>query len=83
MTCYFSVDLMKAYSKRQDLANSLVSAMTQLREAQAQLGKTHSVRPSCLSTRQRRVDDRLGEADTEQLIAAFTAGTSKRKLAER
>jgi transposase len=27
--------------------------------------------------------DRLGEADTERLIAAFTAGTSKRKLAGR
>jgi transposase-like protein len=46
-------------------------------------GPTHSVRSAPLSTRQWRVGDRLSEADTEQLVAAFTAGTSKRKLAER
>lgn len=34
-------------------------------------------------TRQWRVEDRLSEADMERLITAFTAGTSKRKLAER
>jgi hypothetical protein len=30
-----------------------------------------------------RVGDRLSGDDTEQLVAAFTAGTSKRKLAEQ
>jgi hypothetical protein len=37
---------------------------------------------SAQSPRQWRVGDRLSEADVERLIAACTAGTSKRKLAE-
>ena len=58
--------------------------MQQLRQAQAQTsGPANSVRCAPLSTRQWRVGDRLSEADTEQLVSAFTAGTSKRKLAHR
>jgi uncharacterized protein (DUF2235 family) len=78
------VDLIRAYSNRRDVADALVSTVQQLRQAQAQgSGTTNSVRSTPLSTRQWRVGDRMSEADTEQLVAAFTAGTSKRKLAER
>jgi hypothetical protein len=77
------VDLIEAYSKRLDLADALVSAVRQLQQAQAQTGEpAPSMRSTPLSHRQWRVGDRLRDADTEQLIAAFTAGTSKRMLAE-
>ena len=66
--------------KPPDLAESLVSTVQQLRQAQEQTTKpAYSVR-STLSTRQWRVGDRLSEADLEQLIAVFTSGTSKRNL---
>ena len=72
---------MEPYSKRSDLADSLVSAVRQLRQAQGQGGEpVHSVRSAPKGTRQWRVGDRLSEAETERLLAAFTAGTSKRKL---
>jgi DNA invertase Pin-like site-specific DNA recombinase len=77
------VDLMGAYSNRQDLADSLVSTMQQLRQAQAQGGESVPSMRSTRSHRQWRVGDRLGEAEIEELIGAFTAGMSKRKLAER
>jgi hypothetical protein len=78
------VDLVQAYSKRRDLADALVSAVQQLRKAQAQTdGSVQSVRSVPLSTRPWRVGDRLSQDDRAQLIAAFTAGTSKRELAER
>jgi len=76
------VDLIQAYSKRRDLAESLVNALRQLQQGQNG-GRSRSIRPAPLSTRLWRMVDRLGEADQERLIAAFTAGTSKRKLAER
>jgi len=75
---------MGPYLNRKDLADALVSAVRQLRQAQEQTnGPGQSVRSAPLSARQWRVDDRLSEADAEQLVAAFTAGMSKRKLAER
>ena len=75
---------MGPYLNRQDLAESLVSAVRRLRQAQAQTDEpAHSVQSAPLSTRRWRMVDRLGEADQEQLVVAFTAGTSKRKLAER
>jgi hypothetical protein len=78
------VDLIRAYSNRRDLADALVSTVQQLRQAQTQSnGTAYSVRSTPLSTRQWRVGDRMSEAEIEQLVAAFTAGTSKRKLAER
>jgi histidine ammonia-lyase len=78
------VDLIRAYSNRRDLADALVSTVQQLRQAQAQIsGPANSVRSAPLRTRQWRIGDRLSEADTEQLVAAFTADTSKRKLADR
>jgi hypothetical protein len=77
------LDLMGPYLNRQDLADSLVSVVQQFRKAQAQTGEpAFSVR-STPSPRQWRVGDRVSEADTERLIAALTAGTSKHKLAER
>jgi hypothetical protein len=78
------VDLIEAYSKRLDLADSLVSAVRQLRQAQQQGGgSAHIVRSAPLTARPWRIGDRLSDADMERLVAAFTAGTSKRKLAER
>ena len=77
------MDLIGSYSNRQDLADALVSAVTQLRKAQAQPSElAFSVR-SAKSLRQWRVGDRLSDADIELLLAAFTAGTSKKKLAEQ
>ena len=74
---------MEAYSKRLDLADALVSAVRQLQEAQAQTGGPVFSGRSTRSPSHWRVGDRLSETDIERLIAAFTAGTSKRKLAER
>lgn len=75
---------MGSYLNRQDLADALLSALTQLRKAQRQSSHpAQSVRSAPLGTRQRRVVDRLTGAELEGLIAAGTAGTSKRKLAER
>jgi FixJ family two-component response regulator len=69
---------------RSDLADSLVSAVRQLHRAKGQDdGSAHSVQLTPLSTRRWRMVDRLGAADTERLVAAFAAGTSKRELAER
>jgi hypothetical protein len=77
------VDLIQAYSNRRDLADSLVSAVQQLRRAQAETGEPPFSVRSARSPSQWQVGDRLSEADTERLITAFAAGTSKRKLAER
>jgi FixJ family two-component response regulator len=75
---------MGPYLNRRDLADALVSGVQQLHKAQAQTeGSAQSVRSAPLSTRQWRVGDRLGRDDLEQLIAAFTAGTPKREMAER
>jgi hypothetical protein len=64
LTCCFRVDLIGSYSNRQDLADTLVSAMQQLRKAQAATDEpAFSVR-SAKSPRQWRVGDRLSEADT-------------------
>jgi hypothetical protein len=74
---------MEAYSKRLDLADALVSAVRQLQQAQAQTNERAFRLRSTQSPGQWRVGDRLSQADTERLLAAFSAGTSKRKLAER
>jgi DNA-directed RNA polymerase specialized sigma24 family protein len=69
---------------REDLADSLVSAVRLLRQAQGRGSEpAHSVRSAPLSAREWRVANRLSEADQELLIEAFIAGTSKRKLAEQ
>ena len=77
------VDLIGSYSNRQDLADALVSALSQLRKAQAQPSDVALSVRSAKSPRQWRIGDRLSDADVQELIAAFTAGTSKKKLAER
>jgi hypothetical protein len=77
------VDLIGSYSNRQDLADALVSVVAQRRKAQASTGEPEFSVRSAKSPRQWRVGDRLSEADIGQLIAAFAAGTSKKKLAER
>jgi hypothetical protein len=74
---------MGSYLNRQDLADSLVSAVRQLQQAQGQTCEPTSSVRSTRSPSQWRVGDRLSETDTERLFAAFTAGTSKRKLAKR
>jgi hypothetical protein len=74
---------MQSYSNRLDLADALVSTVRELRRAQAHTtASAQSVRSASLSTRQWRIGDRLSQGDRERLVAAFTAGTSKRKLAE-
>lgn len=75
---------MGSYSNRQDLADALVSALTQLRKAQEQSSQpARSVRSGPVSARPRRVVDRLTGAELEGLIAAGTEGASKRQLAGR
>lgn len=78
------VDLMGSYLNRSDLADSLLSAVRQLRHEQGQDGgSADSVRSASRSDRRWRVVDRLDKDDIETLVAAFTAGTPKRKLVER
>jgi hypothetical protein len=77
------VSLIQAYSKRRDLADALACAVHQLRQAQAPTREPASGMRSTVSHRQWRVGARLSEADMERLLVAFTAGTSKRKVAER
>jgi hypothetical protein len=62
---------------------SWISAVRQLRKAQARPNEPASSVRSARSPREWRVGDRLSEADTERLVTDFTAGTSKRKLAEQ
>jgi DNA-binding NarL/FixJ family response regulator len=66
-----------------DLAAALVSAVRQLQQEQGQTGDPASGVRSTGSPTQWRVGDKLSDTDQERLIAALTAGTSKRKLAER
>lgn len=78
------LDLMGAYSNRPDLADALVRAVRQLKQAQEQQGGVAlSVRSTGRSERQWRVSDRLTEADVRRLVAAFEGGTPKWKLAEQ
>lgn len=72
---------MGAYSNRRDLADSLVSTVQQLRQAQGQGSEAPSSVHSTRSPSRWRIGHRLSEADRERLIAAFAAGMSKRKLA--
>src|SRR5260370_13727129 len=75
------VDLSSAYSKRSDLADALVRAVHELQQAEARTAEpAFSVRSVPTSGRRRM---RPSAADTEQLIATFTGGASKRELAER
>ncbi len=75
---------MRAYSKRRDLADVLVSAVRQLRQADGRGGEPgQSVHSTPLGSRQWRVGDQLSQDDRAQLLAAFTAGTPKRQLAEQ
>jgi hypothetical protein len=77
------VDLITSYSKRRDLADALVSAVQQLRQAQARGGRAAPSMRSDLSLRPWRVEHRLSRVDVEQILVAFAAGTPKRELAER
>jgi predicted DNA binding protein len=78
------VDLVTAYSKRPDLADSLVRAVQQIERARDRAsGQTVSVRSTAKSGRQWRVADRLADADIRVLVAAFERGTPKWKLAEQ
>ena len=56
------MDLIWSYSNRRDLADTLVSAVRQLRQAQADTSEpARSVRSAPLSTRQWRIGDQLTE----------------------
>jgi hypothetical protein len=74
---------MRPYLNRRDLADALVSTVTQLRQARAQPDEPAFNVRSVLSPGRRRVRDRLSEVDQERLFADAAAGTSKRDLAER
>ena len=77
-----TVDLVRAYSNRLDLANMLVTTSNQLRQAREQAGdSSESVHSAGRRDQAWRVSDRLSEADTRALIAAFAEGTPKRELA--
>lgn len=77
------VDLSSVYSKRSDLADALVRAVSQLHSAQQQVGVARvSVQSIGRSDREWRVSDRLSEDQLRQLVDAFRTGTPKRKLAE-
>lgn len=80
-----AVDLVGAYSKRQDLAD-------QLRRVLDRLGRAHqepaedpreSVRTTAKAAEPHRVVDRLGEQAVRELVEAFEAGTSKWRLSEQ
>lgn len=78
------MELVTAYSNRLNLASSLVTALDQLRQAQADATTvSDSVRSTGRSTRQWRVSNRLSEADMRLLVDAFESGTPKWKLAEQ
>jgi hypothetical protein len=78
------VDLVTAYSKRSDLAESLVRAVQQIERAQERgTDQRTSVRSEHRSDRQWRVADRLNDADVRSLVTAFEHGTPKWKLAEQ
>jgi hypothetical protein len=78
------VDLLTAYSKRSDLAESLVRAVQQVERARERASpQPASVRSTGVSDRQWRVSDRLHDADIRMLVAAFERGTPKWKLAEQ
>jgi hypothetical protein len=68
---------------RPDLADSLVSAVRQIRRAQVQGGEPAFGVRSNQNSSQSRLSDRLSEADLGHLVAAFAAGTTKRELAAR
>lgn len=77
------MDLSSVYSKRSDLADALVRAVSQLHSAQQQVGVARvSVQSIGRSDREWRVSDRLSEDQLRQLVDAFRTGTPKRKLAE-
>jgi hypothetical protein len=78
------VDLVTAYSKRPDLAESLVRAVQHIERARERAsGQPMSVRSQGRSDRQWRVVDRLSDANIRLLVTAFEDGTPKWKLAEQ
>lgn len=78
------MDLSSAYSKRLDLAEALVRAVSQLRSAQQGADAPRaSVRSIGRSEREWRLVDRLSEAEPCQLVADFTSGTPTWNLAEQ
>jgi DNA-directed RNA polymerase specialized sigma24 family protein len=81
------VDLVRDYSKRQDLLDDLVRSLEQLRKANASDAQTPperlSVSSDGRSERVWRLSDRMDETAVQQLVEAFNGGTSKQALAER
>jgi hypothetical protein len=79
------VDLLMAYSKRPDLALDLGKANDQLARGSAEGASSghQSVRSIGGRGRTDLLEDRLSEDEVRQLVAAFTSGTPKWKLAEQ
>jgi len=85
LTSHFGVDLIRAYSKRQDLHDDLARARRQLDQARAGIGTERSISVSSAgrSEREWRVDQRISPVEVDHLVAAFRAGTPQSQLAER
>ena len=77
------MDLLIAYSKRLDLLSSLVSAVGQLRAADAYESERGRSVCSEQSASVWRVSDRLSETDLCSLVSSYRAGTTARELAEQ
>src|SRR4051812_18141548 len=78
------VDLVGAYSNRQDLLNDLVTASRVIKEASGGAPERESVQtpPSSPNVRP-RLSERLTPEDIQTLVALFATGTTKAQLEER
>jgi hypothetical protein len=77
------VELVRRYSNRADLHERLAAAVRTVTRRANDDQEAHDGVDSGRAPRVWRVRDRLTDADIEQLIAEFLAGTPKRVLAER
>lgn len=85
LTCKFSVDLVRAYSKRTDLSEELVRTIRSLDRAlsASALSGPASVYSTGRSQRNWRVSDRVSDSEASMIVMTFNRGVSKRELAER
>lgn len=81
------VELLRQYSNRTDLAFDLEVATRQLAKAvHAQVKRADTPPRSVKNTphpRQRRLTNRLGDDQVQELVAAFEAGTTREELGKR
>lgn len=79
------VDLVSAYSNRDDLVFELVTAMRQLEEARSAGGSESrlSVQSVGRVGRAHGLQDRLSQADLQNVVTEYEAGELRKDLAER